>query len=328
MRARTVGFILLAIIVGFVAGETIFRSAVCRDLFGLASGRGHLLALVNRHAIYEDDLHREIAAGSYLSGQSAEIVSRETITKQLIREENIRQVSAREAVPTAELQREFDLLRYQLGDDNSWRKRLDQAGIFQDKLQRSLGENLRERRWLERFAADHPAIDEETLRKYYDQRAAAFVFPQRLRASHIFLAAPPGTSPEIVQAKQQLINSLADRLRGGEEFDSLVWEASEDEATKPRGGDLSYFCEERIPADFFKSVSQMKVVEPPRVIGNTLGFHLLRLTETKPPRKMSFEEARPAILAHLQNAARRMAVENLAAKWSGSSALRAPWFWN
>ena len=99
MRARTVGFILLAIIVGFVAGETIFRSAVCRDLFGLASGRGHLLALVNRHAIYEDDLHREIAAGSYLSGQSAEIVSRETITKQLIREENIRQVSAREAVP-------------------------------------------------------------------------------------------------------------------------------------------------------------------------------------------------------------------------------------
>ena len=107
-----------------------------------------MLALVNRHAIYEDDLQREIAAGSYLSGQSAEIVSRETITKQLIREENIRQVSAREAVPAAELQREFDLLRYQLGDDNSWRKRLDQAGIFQDKLQRSLGENLRERKWV------------------------------------------------------------------------------------------------------------------------------------------------------------------------------------
>ena len=84
MRARTVGFILLTIIAGFVAGETIFRSAVCRDLFGRASGRGHLLALVNRHAIYEDDLQREIAAGNYLSGQNAEIVSRETITKRLI----------------------------------------------------------------------------------------------------------------------------------------------------------------------------------------------------------------------------------------------------
>ena len=107
MRARTVGFILLAIITGFVAGETIFRSAVCRDLFGRASGRGHLLALVNRHAIYEDDLQREIAAANYLSGQNAEIVSRETITKQLIADENLRQVSAREAVPAGELQREF-----------------------------------------------------------------------------------------------------------------------------------------------------------------------------------------------------------------------------
>ena len=42
MRARTVGFILLAIIAGFVAGETIFRSAVCRDLFGRACWPGSL----------------------------------------------------------------------------------------------------------------------------------------------------------------------------------------------------------------------------------------------------------------------------------------------
>ena len=141
-------------------------------------------------------------------------------------------------------------------------------------------------------------------------------------------AAPPGTSPEIVEAKRQLIDSLADRLRGGEEFESLVWEASEDEATKSRGGDLSYFCERRIPADFFKVVSQMKVAEPPKVIRTMLGFHLVRLTEIKPPRQISFEEARPEILVHLQNAARRMAVENLAATWSGSSALHGPWFWN
>jgi len=224
--SRTVGFILLAIIAGVVAGETVFRSAVCRDLFGRAFGRGQLAALVNRHAIYEDDIEREIAAARYLSGQNAEIVSRETITKQLVADENLRQVSAHEVVPVAKLQREFDLLRYEFGDDNSWRKRLDQAGISQDRLQLSLGENLRERRWLEHFTADHLAIDEETLRKYYDHHVAAFVLPQRFRASHIFLAAPPGTSPEIVEAKQQTISSLADRLRGGEEFESLVWEAS------------------------------------------------------------------------------------------------------
>jgi parvulin-like peptidyl-prolyl isomerase len=330
MRARaTVGFTLLAIVAGIIAGEAIFRLPFGRDLIGLASGRGHLLALVNQHAIYEDKLEREIAATRYLSGQNVEIVSRDTITKRLIADENLRQVSMQDAVPAAESHREFDLFRYQFSDDNSWRKRLGQAGISRNRLQRSLGENLSDRGWLERFVADHPAIDEETLRKYYNERmATAFMLPQRFRASHIFLAAPPGTSPEIVEAKRQWINSLADRLRGGEEFDALVWEASEDEATKPRGGDLSYFCERRIPSDFFAVVSQIKVGEPPRVIRTVLGFHLVRLTEIKPPRQISFEEARSAILAHLQNAARRGAVESLAAKWSGSSALRGRWFWN
>ena len=51
----------------------------------------------------------------------------------------------------------------------------------------------------------------------------------------------------------------------------------------------------------------MKVAEPPKVIRTMLGLHLVRLTETKPPRQISFEEARPEILVHLQNAARRMA---------------------
>src|SRR6187399_3114002 len=98
MRARgTVGFILLAIAAGFVAGQTVFRSAVCRDLFGRAFGRGQLAALVNRHAIYEDDIEREIAAARYLSGQSAETASREAITKRLVTDENLRQVSTHEA---------------------------------------------------------------------------------------------------------------------------------------------------------------------------------------------------------------------------------------
>ena len=131
-------------------------------------------------------------------------------------------------------------------------ERLDQAGMSQDRLQRSLGENLRGRRWVERFAADRPAVDEETLRQYYDLHVAEFGLPNASAPVISFLAAPPGTLPEIVEAKRQLINSLADRSRGGEEFESLVWETSEDEATKPRGGDLSYFCERRIPAAFLQ----------------------------------------------------------------------------
>jgi parvulin-like peptidyl-prolyl isomerase len=50
-------------------------------------------------------------------------------------------------------------------------------------------------------------------------------------ASHIFLAAPPETVPEIVESKRT----------------TLAAETSEDEATKLNGGDLGFSSTNRMP---------------------------------------------------------------------------------
>jgi len=328
MRATGVGLAFLALVLGIAAGEAIVRSGFCRDLIGRCYGRGHLLTFVDGHGIFESEVNREVAATRYLSGQRQESVAQEAIMKRLIASENLRQTSARELLSGADLQIAFDSMRHELGDDHSWQQRLSGAGETQNKLRSSLGENIRGREWIEHSIADRPVIDEPTLQRFYEEHKAVFVQPLRFRASHIFLFAPEGTAPEMVQAKQEFINSLKDRLRGGEEFDSLVWQASEDEATKPRGGDLGYFSESRIPPDFFEIVSHMKIGETPKVIRTSLGFHIVRLTEMKPPRQMSYGEVRRDILITLRNSARREMVENLAAQWSGSSALRARLFWN
>jgi parvulin-like peptidyl-prolyl isomerase len=328
MRAGTIAGITLAVVAGIAAGEAIVRSEICRDLIGRCCGRGHLTALVHGRGIYQDDVNREIAAVRYLSGQEQQSVSNDVVIKRLIANENFRQTSARDVLPEVDLQREFDYLRHQFADDNSWRKRLSDTGESEHRLRSSLAENIRGRDSIERSIADRPVIDEPALHKYYEEHQLMFAQPPRFRASHIFLFAPPGTSPEIVEAKQKLINSLAERLGAGEEFDALVSEASEDEATKPRGGDLSYFSDSRIPPDFFEIVSQMKVGQPAKVIRTTLGFHLLRLTETKPGRQMSFAEVRREILLRLRNSARREMVNDIEKQWAGSSALRARSFWN
>ena len=328
MRAAALGFVFLAIVLGVAAGEAIVRSRFCRDLIGRCHGRGHLLTVVHGGGIYESQVNREIAATRYLSGKHQESVAKEAITQRLVASENLRQTSVRDLLSAADLQSAFESMRHELGDDNSWQQRLSRAGETQSNLRSSLGENIRGRKWIEHSIARRPVIDEPTLQRFYEEHQAVFVQPLRLRASHIFLFAPPGTAPQIVEAKQKVINSLNERLRGGEEFASLAGEASEDEATKPRGGDLGYFAESRIPTDFFKIVSQMKVGETPKVIRTSLGFHIVRLTEKKPARQMSYGEVRRDILIALRNSARRETVENLATEWSGSSALRARWFWN
>src|SRR4029453_2679489 len=93
--------------------------------------------------------------------------------------------------------------------------------------------------------------NEAEARRYYDEHRSALDEPSRLRASHLFLAAPEGYPVEVIAAKRSLIEELSKRLAEGESFPALVAEFSEDDATKKRGGDLGYFASERMLPVFF-----------------------------------------------------------------------------
>jgi len=133
----------------------------------------------------------------------------------------------------------------------------------------------------------------------------------RFRASHLFLAAPEGYPSEVIEAKRALINTLSTRLRTGESFDAFVRQFSEDEATKKRGGDLNYFGEERMLPEIFAAAQKLGVGETSAPIRSRLGFHLVRLTQMLPGQEMTFEQARPEIVAAIENEKRAKAVQSL-----------------
>ncbi len=109
--------------------------------------------------------------------------------------------------------------------------------------------------------------------------------PVRLRVSHLFLAAPSETSPEIVDLKQKTIASLSERISHGENFSDLVGSTSEDEATKTRGGDLGFFAAYRMPPDFFAAAAKMRPGQISQPVRTSLGFHIIQINGL---------EARPA----------------------------------
>jgi parvulin-like peptidyl-prolyl isomerase len=135
----------------------------------------------------------------------------------------------------------------------------------------------------------------------------------RFRASHLFLAAPPETPPEVVESKEKVIKTLADRTRHGEKLGELAVAASEDEATKTRGGDLGFFSESRMPPDFLSAIVKMRVGEISQPIRTRLGFHIVQLTDFKPSRQMNFEEVRSEIRLAIENEKRRAALHALTA---------------
>jgi parvulin-like peptidyl-prolyl isomerase len=96
----------------------------------------------------------------------------------------------------------------------------------------------------------------------------------RFRASHVFLAAPPETRAEVVEAKRSAIKGFSERIARGEKLVDLVSVASEDEATRTRGGDLNYFSESRMPPYFFAAVKGCAWEKPVRLFVLDLALKL------------------------------------------------------
>jgi hypothetical protein len=286
VKAKVWIAIVAAVIAGVLCGIAVTQSTLCHKVIARWMRGREPVAIVHGIGVYENDARAFAAA----------------VLNYRTRSEDVSHVS---------VERELALLRMQFTEDKNWRGALRANHLCAWQLGRDLKDNLRARAWLDRQLTGAIDVNDEACRDYFAQHQNQFVQPIRYRVAHLFVAAPPGTPEEVVATKRRTIDDLAQRLNQGEQFVDLVAQCSEDEATKKRGGDLSWFSDWRMPTDFMDAVRALRIGETSPVVQTKLGLHILRLSETQPERSMSFEEARPEIAAELQNAKRREAVRKL-----------------
>lgn len=226
-------------------------------------------------------------------------------------QENLRGVAKSEQVAGTETEREIDLLRAQFADEKRFSAALASSGLSRPEIQERVAEHLSERQWIEKQIAPELAVTEGECRAFYDKNPQQFSQPQRYRASHLFIAAPQGTAVEIVQEKRTFAQALVMRILGGESFPALAGETSEDGATKARAGDLNYFSSSRIPPEFFTEIEKLRRGQMSAPLQSHLGFHIVQLTGSKPPRRLAFEEAKSEIAQTLANEKRAGAIAQL-----------------
>ena len=315
---RAVVFALVALALGIGTAEFLTTSFSFRRWIGHVVRRGDLQALVDRRGIYGDDVERVWRAELFATGADAREIETATAAEQkraalqrLIERQKLNAAASREPINSASVVRDMNLLRAQFGDEKTWQNALTGAALTRSALEHETATNLRARNWLEKQIAGRIQPNESEVRRYYDEHRSAFQEPLRLRASHLFLAAPEGYPAEVIAAKHTLIDQLSKRLAHGESFPALVAQFSEDEATKKRGGDLGYCAETRMLPPVFTAAQHLRPGGTSAPLRSRLGFHIIRLTELRPPRQLSFEEAQPEIEALIVNQKRAETVAAL-----------------
>jgi len=309
--------ILVGVLAGMLCGDLASHSAIVRDGLGKICRRGHLLAIVHGRRIYQADLDRKLRESDYLNdierSGAAEIEERSALSRL------IAEGAAEAHAPVADVfgpstEREFNLLRAQFRDPQTWHAALHGSGLSASSVRWSVANQLRARQWIAEQIERILRANDDECRRFYEAHRGDYFVPERMHASHIFLAAPPETAPEIVDRKRKAIEDLSVRLADGEEFAALAAANSEDEATKFNGGDLGYFSTVRMPPDFIAAVAKLHPGETSEPVQTRLGFHIIRLDDTQPAHQQTFEEVRVEIALVLANEARAAAIKHLVAQ--------------
>jgi len=313
-------FALIALAIGIAAGSLIVRYPAVHRVAGRIFHRGELLALVRQRGIFEDDVQARAQQKQYCSGMTDELLDlagKIALLDEVIALEALHMVAGK--LHGSDVAGEVAALKHQFADEAQFRAALRRSGIFQWQLGRLVEETIAGERWIEKQIAQQLAVSDAEMLQYFQQHEAEFTQPLRIRARHIFLAAPEGSAPEITEAKDHQMLDIAARLGQGEDFTGLAAAMSEDEASKKNGGDLGFFAADRVPLEFFDAAAELQPNGPQRFLHSHLGFHALQSTDIHPARLLTLTEATPEIRARVSAEKRRSGVAALKSELARST---------
>ena len=141
----------------------------------------------------------------------------------------------------------------------------------------------------------------DEIKSEYDKRVKEFSAPEERRASHILLSFEKDDKGQAKTASRDAVKIEADaimkQVTGAtpDKFADLAKQKSKDPGSAAQGGDLGFFGRGQMVKPFEEAVFAMKPGDIRGPIESDFGYHIIRLTETKPERVRPLEEVRAQI---------------------------------
>lgn len=154
-------------------------------------------------------------------------------------------------------------------------------------------------------------VTDDDVKKYYDDPAniSKFEEPERVRAAHILLmTSDPEThqplSPEKKAEKKKQMEDILKQARAGADFAELAKKYSEDPGSKDKGGEYT-FPRGQMVKEFEDTAFSLKPGQISDVIETQFGYHIIKLYEKIPAKKVEFDKVKDEI----KNALERQAIQ-------------------
>jgi parvulin-like peptidyl-prolyl isomerase len=267
------------------------------SLFGnslVAKGKG---VEVSRGQL--DDEVIRIKAQAAARGQNIPPEQMAMVDRQVL--DQIIQVQLLSAKATAEdkaagkalAEKRLEEAKTRLGSEEAFNRQLKVMGTTHEEVLAKWSEGATAEAVLKRELKVN--VTAEDAKKYYDDNPARFEEPEKVRASHILLmTTDPKTNAELTEdqkaAKRKAIEGILKRARAGEDFAKLAKDYSEDPGSKDKGGEYT-FPRGQMVAEFEAAAFSLGTNQVSDIITTRFGYHIIKLSEKIPARKVEFAKA-------------------------------------
>ena len=232
-------------------------AALCVSLAACNNGGGNVAA-VNGQAISRAELDRKLESSAAAKQALTQMVQ-QTLIDQYARDKKV-------DVPQAEIDKRINEIKakYPAGQFDQMVK---QQGYTTQDVQNIIKGSL----VLEKAVAPQVHVGEPEIKAYFDKNHAMFDKPAQVKARHILVA------------DEATAKTVLAKLKAGGSWDALAKQYSTDPSSKDKGGDLGYFGRGQMVPQFQDAAFGAKVGQIVGPVKSPFGYHIIQVTDKKPP---------------------------------------------
>jgi len=199
-----------------------------------------------------------------------------------------------------EVEARLGQMRSETGDPANFRLMLAVQNLTEEMLRTQVAGQITAEKLIDQEVFAKIEVPEADVKSYYDSHHSELMQPERARVRQIFIALRRDMSDADRAAARERIDAIKARLAAGEAFATLAVELSEHRSATS-GGDLGWLSKDEVSGPFQLVAFTAPIGKVSDVVATEYGYLLLEVLERQAARPMTIEEARPAIVAVLQD---------------------------
>lgn len=256
-------------------------------------------------------------------------VVNELIVKSLLDQEMAkRNIKVTKEDTEAELKTIID----KIGSKEKFNEILKQNKISPIQFKKDLYEEVKMKKLVN--AISTVKVSDADAKSFYKENIAKFKYPDKVRASHILIAANPeeiteklmsdpankNLSKSEIQAKvdkelaaklEKAKKILAEVKKDPSTFAAVAQSDSDDTQSAKQGGDLGFFGKQEMVEPFAKAAFSQKPNTISDIVQTPYGYHIILVTDRMKAGQEPFEKVKGEIVTYLENQGQVKVLENL-----------------